>query len=94
MDKDNEFIWPSLSNKESNGYCFALKTQIAILVDGTVVPCCLDSNGEVPLGNIFTDSFKNIINSDRFNSIKKSFEDRKPIPELCKKCTFKNRFNN
>ena len=94
VDKDNEFIWPSLSNEESNGYCFALKTQIAILVDGTVVPCCLDSNGEVPLGNIFTDSFKNIINSDRFNSIKKSFEDRKPIPELCKKCTFKNRFNN
>lgn len=94
IDKDNEFEWPSLNtNVESNGYCFALKTQIAILVDGTVVPCCLDSDGHIPLGNIYKESFKNILEGERFTTLKKSFEDRKPSSELCRKCTFKNKFN-
>lgn len=94
IDKDNEFEWPSLNNNvESNGYCFALKTQIAILVDGTVVPCCLDSDGKIPLGNIYKESFKDIVEGEKFNTLKKSFEDRKPSSELCRKCTFKNKFN-
>lgn len=93
VDKDNEFEWPTVENTiESDGYCFALKTQIAILVDGTVVPCCLDSDGKVELGNIYKESFSDIINGEKFKSLKKSFEDRKPIAELCRKCTFKNKF--
>ena len=35
------------------GYCHALKDQLAILVDGTIVPCCLDNNGDINLGNIY-----------------------------------------
>lgn len=94
VDKDNEFIWPTLdTNEESNGYCFALKTQIAILLDGTVVPCCLDSDGKVPLGNIYKQSFKSIVEGEKVKQLKKSFEDRKPCVELCRKCTFKNKFN-
>ncbi|MDO4996261.1 MAG: SPASM domain-containing protein [Bacilli bacterium] len=94
IDKDNEFEWPTLnSDVESNGYCFALKTQIAILVDGTVVPCCLDSDGHIPLGNIYKESFKSIIEGDKFITLKKSFEARHPSCELCRKCTFKNKFN-
>lgn len=94
VDKDNEFEWPTLDSKEeSNGYCFALKTQIAILLDGTVVPCCLDSDGKVPLGNIYEESFKSIVEGEKVKQLKKSFEDRKPCAELCKKCTFKNKFN-
>ena len=94
IDKDNEFEWPTLnSDVESNGYCFALKTQIAILVDGTIVPCCLDSDGHIPLGNIYKESFKSIIEGDKFITLKKSFEARHPSSELCRKCTFKNKFN-
>ena len=52
VDKDNEFSWPTITSHKSCGYCPALKTQLAILVDGTVVPCCLDSNGMIDLGNI------------------------------------------
>ena len=70
----------------------ALKTQIAILVDGTVVPCCLDCNGNIPLGNIYTESFESIINSQKCIDLRKSFQDRKPIAKLCQKCTYKNRF--
>lgn len=94
VDKDNEFSWPEVTTHKSNGYCYALKTQIGILVDGTVVPCCLDSNGVVNLGNIFKESLEEIINSEKYISIKKSFQDRKPCEKLCQSCTFKERLNN
>lgn len=93
VDKDNEFTWPEINNYQSNGYCYALKTQIAILSDGTVVPCCLDSNGQIELGNIFNNTLEEIMNSERYQNLKKSFQDRKPCEELCKSCTFKERFN-
>lgn len=93
VDKDNEFIWPDdKKDEENNGFCMALKTQIAILVDGTVVPCCLDSNGKISLGNIYKDTFESIINSKRCLDLKKSFQDRKPCEKLCLNCTYKNRF--
>ena len=93
VDKDNEFEWPDDNkNETTNGFCMALKTQIAILVDGTVVPCCLDSNGKINLGNIYTESFESIINSKRCQDLKKSFQDRKPCEKLCLSCTYKNRF--
>ncbi len=94
VDKDNEFSWPEVTTHKSNGYCYALKTQIGILVDGAVVPCCLDSNGVVNLGNIFKESLEEIINSEKYTSLQKSFQDRKPCEELCKSCTFKERLNN
>lgn len=93
VDKDNEFEWPDDNKEETtNGFCMALKTQVAILVDGTVVPCCLDSNGKINLGNIYTDSFESIVNSKRCQDLKKSFQDRKPCEKLCLNCTYKNRF--
>jgi len=93
VDKDNEFIWPEITNHKSCGYCYALKTQIAILVDGTIVPCCLDGNGIISLGNIFSTSLKDVINTEKYKYLKKSFQDRKPIEELCQSCTFKERNN-
>ena len=89
VDKDNEFIWPEITNHKSDGYCHALKTHIAILVDGTVVPCCLDSNGIINLGNIFTNNLEEIINSEKYQLLQKSFQNRKPIERLCQSCTFK-----
>lgn len=91
VDKDNEFIWPEINSHKSCGYCYALNTHIAILVDGTVVPCCLDSNGIINLGNIYKESLEDIINSDRYQNLLKSFRDRKPSEELCKSCVFKER---
>lgn len=93
VDKDNEFIWPDETNgNESTGFCMALKTQIAILCDGTVVPCCLDSNGCIELGNIYHQSLDEIVNGDKFKLLKKSFQERKITEKLCLNCTFKNRF--
>ena len=92
VDKDNEFEWPTITNHKSCGFCFALKTQLAILVDGTVVPCCLDSNGEIELGNILKNNLSDIIESSRFQALKKSFQNHKPTEKLCQSCTFKERF--
>ena len=92
VDKDNEFTWPEINTHKSCGYCYGLNTHIAILVDGTVVPCCLDSNGVINLGNIYKNNLEDIINSDRYQNLLKSFRDRKPCEELCKSCVFKERF--
>lgn len=92
VDKDNEFIWPVENDYKSRGYCYALKTQIAILSDGTVVPCCLDSNGKIELGNIFKESLEDIINKEKYQNLKKSFSERKPCEKLCQSCTFKEKF--
>lgn len=94
VDKDNEFEWPNSSaNNNSCGYCHALSSHIAILSNGTVVPCCLDSEGIIGFGNIFKNNLNDIINSEKYQKLKKSFQDRKPSEKLCQKCTFKNRFN-
>lgn len=92
VDKDQKFIWPKESTYKSCGYCMALKTQIAILVDGTVVPCCLDSNGIINLGNIYHQSFASILSSSRLQRLKSSFQNHNPSEKLCQSCTFKERF--
>ncbi|MBP5678561.1 MAG: SPASM domain-containing protein [Bacilli bacterium] len=91
VDKDNEFEWPHITTHQSRGYCYALKTQIGILVDGTVVPCCLDAEGIINLGNIFQEDLEDIINSTRYQTLQKSFQDRNPSEALCRSCMFKEK---
>lgn len=88
-----KFKWPSLKGEEISGraFCYGLRDQIGILVDGTVVPCCLDSEGSIPLGNIFTQDLEDIVNSEKAVSIYNGFSGRKAVEELCKKCGFINR---
>ncbi|MBS4839496.1 MULTISPECIES: radical SAM/SPASM domain-containing protein [Clostridium] len=88
-----KFKWPSLKDEElgERAFCYGLRDQIGILVDGTVVPCCLDSEGSIPLGNIFTQDLESIINSERAVAIYNGFSGRKAVEDLCKKCGFINR---
>lgn len=87
---EQEFIWPDYNNDyyEENGSCMGTRSHISILVDGTVVPCCLDSNGSIKLGNIYESSLEDIINADLFKSINKGFLENKKVHPLCKKCNF------
>ena len=93
VDKDNEFEWPTINSHKSCGYCYALKTHIAILVDGTVIPCCLDSNGVIKLGNIHKDNLDKIINSKKYRELQESFQKRKPTELLCQSCNFKEKIS-
>ena len=90
INQDIEFTWPNKNEKEiiQEGRCLALKEQIAILVDGTVVPCCLDNNGDIPLGNIFDERLEDILNKDNSKNIKSNFENRVITCKLCKTCGF------
>lgn len=86
------FEWPDINKEKTNekGTCYGLKAQIAILVDGTVVPCCVDNNGDIALGNIFSEPLENILNSKRAKNILQGFRDNKCVEELCKKCEYRN----
>ncbi len=95
LEYDEAFVWPtdSKENSSEKGHCYGLKNQVAILVDGSVSPCCLDANGEINLGNIFTSSFEEILSGERATNIKRGFEKGLLIEDLCKKCTFIKRFH-
>lgn len=88
------FEWPDI-NAEIKGdkfYCYALKDQFGILVDGTVVPCCLDSDGVTNLGNIFCDDVNDILNSKRAIDIVDGFKCGTASEDLCKRCGYAQRF--
>lgn len=90
FEVENEFTWPSYDNDYYNetGSCRGLRDHVGILVDGTVIPCCLDSAGIINLGNIYNRDFSDIINIDIFREMKEGFLNNKKIHDLCKKCNF------
>lgn len=91
----NAFEWPiDTQNKEGNSkkFCYGLRSHFGILCDGTVVACCLDSEGKLALGNIFTSKIIDILNTPRAQNIYKGFTDRNTSEEFCKTCTYANKF--
>lgn len=93
LSMGEKFKWPSLNVDElgERAFCYGLRDQIGILVDGTVVPCCLDSEGSIALGNIFETKLEEILNSKRAKDIYDGFSGRKAVEDLCKRCGFISR---
>ncbi len=89
------FVWPSLDGTDfgPSGWCLALRDQAGILVDGTVVPCCLDGDGIISLGNIFTSEWDEIMASPRARGLYDGFSRRLAVEPLCQRCGFRTRFN-
>ncbi len=90
----DRFEWPD-SEAEIKGtkfFCYGLKDQFGILADGTVVPCCLDSDGVIALGNAFSGDLDEILGSERANAIVEGFKCGKASEELCKRCGYAQRF--
>lgn len=93
---DNVFNWPidtQNTQKNSCKFCYGLRTHFAILCDGTVVPCCLDSEGKIPLGNIFTQNVNEILSCPRAQNIYNGFTNRNITENFCKTCTYAKRFD-
>ncbi len=90
----DKFDWPTLESDNINEkvFCYGLRDQIGILADGTVVPCCLDNNGEINLGNIFEKDLEEIINSPKAQNIYNGFSNRTACAVLCKMCSFVRKF--
>ena len=95
LEYDGLFTWPVKSECEprERGYCHALSQQVAILADGTLVPCCLDSEGKIPLGNIFEESFEEILGGKRAAEMKRGFERGVLTEPLCRVCSYSERFS-
>ena len=94
LEWGERFEWPDKDAKiRGNKYfCYGLKDQFGILCDGTVVPCCLDSDGIINLGNIFTEGIDSILNSEKATNIVEGFKCSKASEELCKRCGYAQRF--
>ena len=90
VNQDIEFTWPDLNcpKRESIGKCYALRKQIAVLVNGDVVPCCLDGDGILVLGNINESSLEEILSTPRVEKMIRGFENHKLCEELCQTCGF------
>lgn len=88
IQQSYEFTWPDINGKELyyEGTCFGLKSHVGILCDGSVVPCCLDCEGDMVLGNINNDSFTEILMCKRAENIVKGFRNKKRVEKLCKTC--------
>lgn len=89
----DKFEWPNIKIAHSNErkFCSALRDQFGVLVDGTVVPCCLDSEGNMALGNIFETPMEEILQSERARGIYDGFTRREAVEDLCKTCGYVNR---
>jgi hypothetical protein len=93
LEQAERFVWPDLERPEGPvRFCLGLREQIAVLCDGTVVPCCLDHEGDIPLGNLLERDLPDILDSPRARAIYDGFSQGRPSEELCRRCGFAQRF--
>ena len=91
LEYDRMFKWPDSNGQEyacEEAFCYALRNQIGVLCDGTVVPCCLDHNGDIPLGNLFEQSLDEILSSPRAKAMYDGFTRHEAVEPLCRRCGY------
>ena len=94
LEHGDKFDWPDLSCEDMGDrvFCYGLRDQLGVLCDGTVVPCCLDHNGDLALGNLFHEDLQDILSSRKAEEIFNGFRQNKAVAELCRKCGYARRF--
>ena len=95
LEHGDRFDWPDLGAQDggSQVFCHGLRDHFGILSNGTVVPCCLDHNGDIPLGSIHEQPVEEILDSPRAKAMRQGFSCRKATEELCRKCGYARRFH-
>ena len=94
IEYGDRFAWPDIAIDDISDcvFCYGLKDHFGILADGTVVPCCLDRDGEIALGNAYRQDIVEILSSERAIAIAQGFANRRAVEPLCKKCGYARRF--
>ena len=94
LESGERFDWPDLTAEDRGEpcFCYGLRDQVGVLVDGTVVPCCLDHEGDIPLGNLFAQELINIMSTEKTRNIYTGFSQRQAIEPLCRRCGYARRF--
>lgn len=94
LERAKKFDWPDRDADETQTqFCYGLRDQIGVLADGTVVPCCLDHEGDIALGNLFAQPLSEILDSPRARAMVDGFSNRRPTEDLCRRCGYATRFN-
>lgn len=94
LEWGDRFTWPDQNapDKGDGIFCHGMQDHFGILCDGTVVPCCLDSDGIIALGNIFQEELSHILSSPRSKAIVEGFRQRKALEDLCRRCEYARKF--
>ena len=94
LEPGERFDWPDLTAEDRGEpcFCYGLRDQVGVLVDGTVVPCCLDHEGDIPLGNLFAQELGDIMSTKKARNIFNGFSQRQAIEPLCRRCGYARRF--
>ena len=94
LEYGEKFDWPDLAAPDGSGrvFCYGLRDQLGVLCDGTVVPCCLDHEGDLALGNLFEQELPEILDSPRTRAIYEGFSRRQAAEPLCRRCGYAMRF--
>jgi radical SAM protein with 4Fe4S-binding SPASM domain len=96
LEYGERFEWPDMEAEDrgSEVFCYGLKDHFGILCDGRVIPCCLDREGAVTLGNVFEDTatVEEMLASPRAKAMREGFTKRQATEELCRKCGYARRF--
>ena len=95
LEYGERFDWPTMDIDPigDETFCYGLADHFGILSSGTVVPCCLDSDGNIPLGNAIEDDLSSILLSERAKGIREGFKCRRAVEDLCKRCGYSRRFD-
>ena len=94
LSLEEQFTWPSLQAPfvSAKGRCLGGEMMIAVLCDGSVVPCCLDSNGDISFGNLFESRLTDLLASDRYRQMMEAKQRQELTEALCKRCAYRTRF--
>lgn len=92
---DSRFDWPApyFPHRSDKGFCYGLNSHFGVHADGSVVPCCLDKDAIINLGNIFEESLSDILNNEKAQAIVNGFNRGELVEDLCQRCTFIKRFD-
>lgn len=95
LEWGDRFQWPDKDApiQGQSVFCHGMRDHFGILCDGTVVPCCLDSDGVIALGNVFQQPLTQILASPRATALAHGFSCRKPTEDLCRRCGFAQKFS-
>ena len=94
LEPGERFDWPDLTAEDRGEacFCYGLRDQVGVLVDGTVVPCCLDHEGDIPLGNLFEQELDMIMSTEKARNIYTGFSQRQALEPLCRRCGYARKF--
>ena len=94
LEYGERFEWPDMEAEvgDKNVFCYGLSDHFGVLSDGSVIPCCLDSDGAITLGNAFTESIEKILASKRAEAMRAGFKSRNVSEPLCQRCGYARRF--